>query len=571
MQILSHLIQMLSFQTSQRRQSRTRSFAGGNLETRALLCSCSGTHPVEPDLSTVAADPSENVSIRIVNGTATNDYPSVGKVGDTGGYGCSGTLIAPQYVLTAAHCAEGVSDTAGRFFVGGQEYRTTKVYVHPNYNPNRLGQDGANDIAIFKLDRPVTNVTPTPINRTAPAVGQLLTLVGFGGGGTGTTGHTGDYGTKRVGTTPIDQVTAQTIFWNFDNNNESNTAPGDSGGPAFVTIGGVRYVAGVTSGGDQANAGIGDRSFDTRVDAYAAWIDSIVGTTNNNTTTVSISASDAAAAETTTGQAANPGRFVISRTGPTTAALTVNLTIAGTATNGTDYNTIARTVTIPAGATSANIDVTVRDDTAAEGSETVALTLAAGTGYAINTAGSTATVSIADNEVVTSNNNFANRRPITGTSATVTGSNVGATKETGEPTVAGVGGGKTVWWTWKATSSGPVTLTTAGSSFDTALGVYRGTAVNALTQVAANDDENARTGVYTSKVTFNAVAGTTYQIAVDGYRGATGSITLNLSQTVRNANRAARQSQSADFLGGPVQEIPIRFVRANARKLARDA
>jgi hypothetical protein len=120
-------------------------------------------------------------------------------------------------------------------------------------------------------------------------------------------------------------------------------------------------------------------------------------------------------------------------------------------------------------------------------------------------------------------------------------------------------------------SSGPVTLTTAGSSFDTALGVYRGTAVNALTQVAANDDENARTGVYTSKVTFNAVAGTTYQIAVDGYQGATGSITLKLNQTVRNAIRAARQSQSADFLGGPVQEIPLRFVRATARKLARDA
>jgi V8-like Glu-specific endopeptidase len=570
MQFLSRLLQMLSLQTSQRRQSRTRSYSGGNLETRALLCSCSGTRPVAADASTVAADPSENVSIRIVNGTATNDYPSVGKIGDTGGYGCSGTLIAPQYVLTAAHCAEGVSDTGGRFFVGGQEYRTTKVYVHPNYNPNRLGQDGANDIAIYKLDRPVTNVTPTPINRTAPAVGQLLTLVGFGGGGTGTTGHTGDYGTKRVGTTPIDRVTAQTIFWNFDNNSESNTAPGDSGGPAFVTIGGVRYVAGVTSGGDQANAGIGDRSFDTRVDAYAAWIDSIVGAPTN-TTTVSISASDAAAAETTTSQAANPGRFIISRTGPTTASLTVNLTIAGTATNGTDFNTIARTVTIPAGATSANIDVTVRDDTAAEGSETVALTLAAGTGYAINTAGNTATVSIADNEVVTTNNNFANRRPITGTSATVTGSNVGATKETGEPTVAGVGGGKTVWWTWTAASSGPVTLTTAGSSFDTALGVYRGTAVNALTQVAANDDENARTGVYTSKVTFNAVAGTTYQIAVDGYQGATGSITLKLNQTVRNAIRAARQSQSADFLGGPVQEIPLRFVRATARKLARDA
>ncbi len=172
MQLLSRLMQLLSVQTPRRRESRTRSYSGGNLELRALLCSCTGSHPVDVDALATPAAVQDNVALRIVNGTATSDYPSVGKVGDTGGYGCSGTLIAPQYVLTAAHCAEGFSDTGGRFFVGGQEYRTTKVYVHPNYNPNRLGQDGANDIAIFKLDRPVTNVTPTPINRTTPAVGN---------------------------------------------------------------------------------------------------------------------------------------------------------------------------------------------------------------------------------------------------------------------------------------------------------------------------------------------------------------------------------------------------------------
>ena len=116
----------------------------------------------------------------------------------------------------------------------------------PDASARIFGGEG-NDIAIYKLDRAVTNVTPSPISRTTPTVGQLLTLVGFGGGGTGTTGHTGDYGTKRVGTTPIDQVTAQTIFWNFDNNTESNTAPGDSGGPAFVVNGGLWELAGINS------------------------------------------------------------------------------------------------------------------------------------------------------------------------------------------------------------------------------------------------------------------------------------------------------------------------------------
>ena len=469
-----------------------------------------------------------------MNGTNTSLYPSVGQVGDaTDGYGCTGTLIAPQYVLTAAHCAEGVSGTNGRFLVGGQEYRTTKIYVHPGYNTDKIGYDGANDIAIFKLDRAVTNVTPTPISRTVPAVRQVLTLVGFGGGGTGTTGHNGDYGIKRVGTTPIDLVTAQTIYWSFDNNSESNTAPGDSGGPAFVTVGGVQYVAGVTSGGTQDNAGIGDQSYDTRVDAYAAWIDSIVGTSANSTT-VSITANDNSAAETTAGQTANSGSFLVTRTGPLTAALTVKLAISGSASNGIDYNSLPTTVTIPAGAASATIKLTVRDDTLAEGTETAILTLAAGTGYIIDAAKTSATVSITDNEVVTSNNNFANRRRITGNAATLTGSNVGATRETGEPTIDDVGGGKTVWWTWTALSTGTVTISSAGSAFDTVLGVYRGTAVNALTQVAANDDENAGADVFTSKVTFTAVTGQTYQIAVDGYRGETGAIKLALNQVTRS-------------------------------------
>jgi hypothetical protein len=131
------------------------------------------------------------------------------------------------------------------------------------------------------------------------------------------------------------------------------------------------------------------------------------------------------------------------------------------------------------------------------------------------------------------NDNFANATVISGTSITVTGSNKGATKETGEPNHGGNVGGHSVWWSWTAPSSGSVTITTKGSSFDTLLGVYTGSSVTTLTSIAQNDDDPAG-GTTTSKVTFNAIAGTVYQIAVDGYGGATGTITLNVSLAAAN-------------------------------------
>jgi len=122
------------------------------------------------------------------------------------------------------------------------------------------------------------------------------------------------------------------------------------------------------------------------------------------------------------------------------------------------------------------------------------------------------------------NDMFSKSAVQSGTSFSVTGSNVGATSEVGEPRHAGQRGGKSVWWSWTAPSSGTLSVSTAGSSFDTLLGIYTGVSVQALSRVGSNDDESA--SVRTSRVSISVVAGTTYRIAVDGYGGKQGGILL---------------------------------------------
>ncbi len=131
------------------------------------------------------------------------------------------------------------------------------------------------------------------------------------------------------------------------------------------------------------------------------------------------------------------------------------------------------------------------------------------------------------------NDDFANHIAVTGVSGSTTGTNVHATKETGEPNHAGQAGGASVWWSWTAPSSGWVRFDTVGSDFDTLLGVYTGSAVNALTHVASNDDDD---GTINSRVTFYASAGVAYRIAVDGWGSATGSVVLRWGGPLAPAN-----------------------------------
>jgi hypothetical protein len=105
------------------------------------------------------------------------------------------------------------------------------------------------------------------------------------------------------------------------------------------------------------------------------------------------------------------------------------------------------------------------------------------------------------------------------------GFNCEATKEPGEPTIAGNAGGKSVWWQWQSTISGWVTIQTAGSTFDTLLAVYTGAALSNLKLIAASDDTQ---GSITAQVTFQAVLGETYLVGVHGSDGACGKIDLQM-------------------------------------------
>ena len=122
------------------------------------------------------------------------------------------------------------------------------------------------------------------------------------------------------------------------------------------------------------------------------------------------------------------------------------------------------------------------------------------------------------------NDNFASATAVSGTSWARSGASLNATSESGEPSHAGQVPGPSVWYAWTAPASGAATISTAGSGFDTVLAVYTGSSLGGLTPVAAND--NPATGGTTAIVSFQAVAGVVYRIAVDGKGGASGSVNL---------------------------------------------
>lgn len=191
---------------------------------------------------------------------------------------------------------------------------------------------------------------------------------------------------------------------------------------------------------------------------------------------------------------------------------------------GSSYDTTLHIYT--GGAVNA-LSLIVENDDAIGLQSRVFFTASAGTTYQIRVAGfgngqGNITLNIIGIAGSPLNDQFANRTTIAAGGATVTGPNVGATAEAGEPNPAGVSGSASVWWNWTPTGPGMLRIDTFGSGFNTTLGVYTGAAVNALALVAQNDD----TGGAQSQVAFPTTGGIPYVILVNGNGAATGSVSL---------------------------------------------
>ncbi len=214
----------------------------------------------------------------IYNGTPTADFPAVVGLAITNRNGtgsiCTGTLIAPSAVLTAAHClAFDPVRVVAVVFPGEAtraDYVASALLPHPRFS---LARFAVADIAIVRLASPVADVAPVPLARRSPRPGTTGAIVGFGEDGSGRVGL------KQVGTVRLRRCPhvvrtgsgkvrlAKSLCWR-PGDQLSDTCSGDSGGPLLVN----GAVAGVTSGGIGASACPGQLSFDTNVARYRAWI-----------------------------------------------------------------------------------------------------------------------------------------------------------------------------------------------------------------------------------------------------------------------------------------------------------
>jgi hypothetical protein len=123
---------------------------------------------------------------------------------------------------------------------------------------------------------------------------------------------------------------------------------------------------------------------------------------------------------------------------------------------------------------------------------------------------------------------FNNRQLIEGTTGQLPGNNSTATAEADEPEHGGRRARHSLWVSWIAPTNGLATLRIVGANFDSVLAVYRvkkgaPTTLHELERVTDNDDDRGDSGSF---VQFGTRAGERYEIAVDGYRGATGDLTL---------------------------------------------
>ncbi len=126
-------------------------------------------------------------SAAIFHGAPATNAPWFASL-EQGGAFCSGSLIAPDRVLTAAHCVQGAGPRSFDAHVGGRARAVKAIYFPANYRiipspvePDVYSASGSvNDVAIVILKQPVTGVAPLPVATTPAADGEPTMTVGRG-------------------------------------------------------------------------------------------------------------------------------------------------------------------------------------------------------------------------------------------------------------------------------------------------------------------------------------------------------------------------------------------------------
>lgn len=246
-----------------------------------LLASCGAQH-----LEMTCTTKKSPTSLKIVGGTFPDATSAIARatVGfDTmrGGL-CTGTLVASNLIVTAAHC---IKDTQAKNIYFGTSFKNSVViqatasYGHPNYN---LSYSYA-DIGWIKFEGKIpAGYAPLPVLTDAQSlqIGMKTTLVGFGVTGS----DNKDAGTKRmIEVDLLKVVTQQSGFANVVVVGKG-ACFGDSGGPNYVKYKDSWAVVGATSGpnmglanynpADPCNSG---GTVYTHISPFRSWIESTSG------------------------------------------------------------------------------------------------------------------------------------------------------------------------------------------------------------------------------------------------------------------------------------------------------